>query len=148
MRVILPSALSLLLVFLMPDVAMAEQAKMVEVEVEMGRPFDFKSLGGPDRMLTIHAETPSAIRYTIVDPRQMREVVRYDVNGRPYTELVAIATPQSASKSNGIRLNRTLSKLYPLYSDASLTVYFYDTLATRQNHRKLVVLFRGTGGQQ
>lgn len=121
---------------------MAKEAKLVEVEVELGRGFDLKSIGGPDKILTINSETTSTIRYTIVDPRQMREVIRYDALGYPYSELVAVGTPQSVSKSNGIRLSGTLSRFYPLYSDDKLTVYFFDTLATRQNHRKLIIEYK------
>lgn len=140
-RVILPVAATLVAVAapLRAETVPAEAVR--QVEVRMGSPFNLKSVGGPDKTLVIQSENTRSIRFTISDPGQMREVIRYDRFGYPYTELVPLAETQTLSKTNGISLSGTVSKLYPLYSDARVTVYFFDTLATRQNHRMLVIRY-------
>ncbi len=120
--------------------AQLSQSDIVEYEVPLGSAFYLKSIGGPDKNLVILSETSSEVRYSISDPNLTRTVIRYDRFGYPYTEQIPVASTQIVKKSNGLSVSGSLGKLYPLYADRLLTIYFYDRIAS-QNFRRIAVKF-------
>ncbi len=130
-----------------PAIAQLSSSEIVEYEVRLGSPFYLASIGGPDKSLVIESETTSEVRFTISDPNLTRTVIRYDRFGYPYTEEIPIASTQVLKKSNGLSVSGSLGKLYPLYADRFLTIYFYDRIAS-QNFRRIAVKYNQKKPQQ
>ena len=122
------------------------------LNVKLGAKLDLKRFGGQDMDFVVTAVDPLKVRLCTVDRTKMITrtssgsvaVAGVDYAGvaaSTYSQTVPTVTPYEVARTNGISIEGAfLQKLYLLYEDERLVIYYHDTAATGAGECRLRVV--------